>query len=144
MNLQEAIQNLTGATARLEALTAERNTAQEALTVAQARIVELETQVASAPVDQSAEVTRLAGELSTATARVTELEATQADFDGRVTAAANAEAARIIAGNGHQGPVNTVLKNDNPAAKTITKAEFDAMSHSQRNEHFRNGGKISN
>lgn len=117
MNLQEAIQNLTGATARLEALTAERNTAQEGLTAANSRIAELEAQVAAAPVDKSAEVTRLTAELATATAQVATLTESQANFDQRVTEAANAEAARVIAGNGFVAPVATIQGKADEAAK---------------------------
>ena len=34
--------------------------------------------------------------------------------------------------------------NGGGAAKTITRAQFDAMNPNQRAEHFKNGGTITN
>lgn len=142
MNLIEATQNfiarLTGIADRIDSALADRASAQ-------ARISELEVQLAEAP--NTARMTELEGQISTLTTRAETAEASLATaneqlgtFDQRVTEAANAEAARIIASNGH-APVT--IPGNSGVSKTITRAEFNSMNHADRNAHFRNGGKIS-
>lgn len=66
-----------------------------------------------------------------------DLKAEQEAMPGKI----NAEVARTIAANGHQA-VSTNLKPDQ-AAQTKPRAEFDAMSHADRNEFIRKGGKVT-
>ena len=52
------------------------------------------------------------------------------------------EASRQLAASGHPAPIEGI--EDKEAQNTISRAEFNALSQRKRNEHIRNGGKLTN
>ena len=51
-------------------------------------------------------------------------------------------AAEMLASAGHPAPINNVDINAG-SGKTVTRAEFDQLSHQARNEYIRAGGKVT-
>lgn len=100
MNLQEALANISGVTARLEALTLAANTASEQLTISQARVVELEGLLAAAPKPEA--ITELQGQIAALTTRAETAEKALSDEQEAFPVKLNAEVARVIAANGHE------------------------------------------
>lgn len=76
---------------------------------------------------------------------IAENKVLKAQVSGKgVTKRINAEAARLIASNGFDRPLDTVKGGKSgKQARTITRAEFNAMSQSDRSAFFKAGGKIS-
>lgn len=116
--------NIFQATQRIETALAAQTKAETDLAAALARITDLEGQLATQPADQSAEVTRLAGELATAqeSAATEKARADKAEADLKAEQESlpqkiNAEAARIIASNGFSAPVDTIQGKADEAAK---------------------------
>lgn len=120
MNLADAIASFSGATKELKEATAALTAAQADNAALTARVAELEPVAARVP-DLESNLLAITAERDAAQARVAELEAKEATFNQRVTEAANAEAAKIVASAGH-APVATATKSGDEGTPTDPKA----------------------
>lgn len=70
-------------------------------------------------------------------AKIPDLESAAQVSSERVSA----EAARLLAASGHPAAIEGIEVK--ATENILKKAEFDSLSHHARNEHIRNGGKVS-
>ena len=68
-------------------------------------------------------------------AQITNLKASQADFDKAV-------GAKVIEITGKGGNKAAEGQHESKQSKTVTRQEFEAMSHVERNKYIREGGKV--
>ena len=73
-------------------------------------------------------------ELATAKARITELE--------KAKTSTALETQQLAASQGIAQDL-TPSADSKTAAKKLTRAQFDALKHGERNEHIRSGGKVT-
>src|SRR6187399_1965949 len=136
MNLAEAVDKLTGATAKIENLAAEKNQAASDLVTAQATIADLQGKLASAPKPEA--ITEIQGKLDSEKARADKAEADlKAEKEAEVPKI-NAAAANIVAAAGH-APVSTIAASGDLAAKSKTLAEFRSLSVRDKASFLRSG-----
>ena len=136
---------------KLEAEIAENSTLRNQLATAQARITELQNLSAVIAekdleiVGKLAEIVALTDEVKSFTAAITAKDEEIATLTEKATATAekiSIEAARQLGAQGHPEPVAVVPDTVN--FKQMTRTEFNALNHMQRNQFIRSGGKISN
>jgi len=134
-------------TADLESANTDLEAARGELTACQTELAEAREALSSAPTAE--QVAKLEAALSTA-----EAAAAPAIIEAKAVELASAEnppeaiqkviASRVteeLAGAGHDKPIADT--GTDAGAKTVTRAEFNAMSPHQKATHFRAGGKLS-
>lgn len=67
----------------------------------------------------------------------------RAAVNSRIDAAAEQKAVELSAARGVK-PVADVPKEQSEGGKTLTRAQFEALSHEDRNAFMRSGGKLTN
>lgn len=105
--------------------------ANEKLAKASAEVESLKT----AAVNAESEKVQAESKLAAAEAKAKELEAKLAN--------PSAQAAEILAKVG-VSPDKLPKAETKPAGRSVTRKEFEAMSHFERNQFFREGGKVTN
>lgn len=132
--------NFTGLTSRLEQVSVDLGNALKDASAKDGEIATLKADLAKAPKPE--EVTTLQASLDAEKLRAdtaaTDLANLQAEMPTKINDGITAHLASL----GHK-PVATVAGNKEPGANTKTKDEFLAMSHTERNEFFRTGGKLA-
>lgn len=116
---QEQIANLTASLANAETLASEARTLADSLT---AQITEANTLIEG---------------LRT---QVTTLEADKATVAEKVSASTVEQIAQLGIASAELPPSSGMVAD---AGRTISRADFDKLNHTERNEFFRHGGKIS-
>jgi phage shock protein A len=142
MNLAEFLLKITGQADRIaeseQKLSGIADQLTSALATVEAKdseISNLKTQLEAAP--KAELITELEGKVTALTGELTAAQAEVAALPEKI----NAEAARLIAANGHQ-QVNTVTGSDSSNQKTISKAEFDQLTPRQKSEFSKAKGRI--
>lgn len=142
MNLAEFLLKITGQADRIAESETKLSGIADQLTAAlstveakDAEIAKLKADLELAPKPEA--ITELEGKVAALSTENATLEAEVAALPEKI----NAEAARIAASNGH-APVTTATVPD-AKSKELSLADFNALSHSERNKFIRTGGKIS-
>ena len=133
---REAREQIAGLETRVSELESDNTAANQSLAEARTELATATESLSEAQADVANARERIT-ELETENARIPNLEAAADVSADRVSN----EAARLLAASGHPAPIEGI--SDKPAEKTLSRAEFDALSHHARNEHIRNGGKVS-
>ena len=144
MNLQDFLSKITGQSDRLESVVGKLTEALATVELKDAEISALKSSVS----DFEAKI-----EAAPKQEAIDALEAEKIDLSGKLEVAVaevaalpekvNAEAARVVASNGHASVETVVSGAPVASAEPIDRAEFNAMSPAHRLAFCKSGGKIS-